>query len=441
MTIYEKLFAAAKAKGISECEINISKSSSLSIELYHHEIEKYNANTDSDVTIRGIYNGKFGTVTGCSITKDNIDTIVDDLISNARVIEKDEVAELFHGSEKYHKVSTYNKDYEKVTIEQKKADLFALEKALEEADPRVIDVFNVGFEDSVSENMILNSNGMKLKQKSNYFFIVGGALLKDGDDAQDNYEMLLDNDYSKVDIKKLANKIIKGAAEKLHGVPCESKKMKTVLDSDCVATLINVLVSHTVAEKVQKHTSLLEGKLNEKIASKKVTIVDAPLKRTVYARWFDDEGVATYNKDIVKNGVLKTYLYNTLTAKKDGVESTGNGANAGNKISTSTFLLELKPGRKSLEELFESIGNGIYITSLAGAHAGINGASGDFSLQAKGFLIENGKKTTPVSMITVAGNILKLFNDVLEVGSDSDTKMGGIITPSVVVKSLSISGK
>lgn len=441
MNIYDKFFALAKEKGFQEVEINLSKSSSLSIQLYHHEIESFNANTDASLTIRGIYNDKFGTISLCSLTKENINNVLDMLLSNAKVIEKDEVAQLFQGSDKYHKVSTYNKAYEKVSIDQKKKDLFLLESLIEKADPRVADVFEVGFEETVSENTILNSNGMKLKQKSNYFVFTGGVLLKDENDAQDNFDIVLDNDYSKLNIEELAKKIVDGAKEKLGGKPCESKKMKTVLDSDCVSTLLGVLLSHASAEKVQKHTSLLEGKLNEKIASNKITLQDTPLKRTVYARWFDDEGVATYNKDIIKNGVLKTYLYNLETAKKDGVTSTANGVGGGSKIGTGCFALSLKPGKKSLTEIFTKIQNGIYITSLMGAHAGINPSSGDFSLQAKGFLIENGVKTSPVSLITVSGNILKLFKDVVEVANDCKLKLGGISTPSLLIKSLGISGK
>lgn len=441
MNIYDKFFALAKEKGFQEVEINLSKSSSLSIQLYHHEIESFNANTDASLTIRGIYNDKFGTISLCSLTKENINNVLDMLLSNAKVIEKDEVAQLFQGSDKYHKVSTYNKAYEKVSIDQKKKDLFLLESLIEKADPRVADVFEVGFEETVSENTILNSNGMKLKQKSNYFVFTGGVLLKDENDAQDNFDIVLDNDYSKLNIEELAKKIVDGAKEKLGGKPCESKKMKTVLDSDCVSTLLGVLLSHASAEKVQKHTSLLEGKLNEKIASNKITLQDTPLKRTVYARWFDDEGVATYNKDIIKNGVLKTYLYNLETAKKDGVASTANGVGGGSKIGTGCFALSLKPGKKSLTEIFTKIQNGIYITSLMGAHAGINPSSGDFSLQAKGFLIENGVKTSPVSLITVSGNILKLFKDVVEVANDCKLKLGGISTPSLLIKSLGISGK
>ena len=110
-------------------------------------------------------------------------------------------------------------------------------------------------------------------------------------------------------------------------------------------------ISNAIADEVQKNTSLFKGKLHQLVASKKVTIEERPLDKNVFFRYFDDEGVATYNKKIVNRGVLETYLYNLATAKKDGVESTGNGYRGSGKVGTSTGNVVLKPGKKSEQEL------------------------------------------------------------------------------------------
>ena len=204
---------------------------------------------------------------------------------------------------------------------------------------------------------------------------------------------------------------------------------------------MRVFVGHADAEEVQKHSSLFIGKLGQKIASKKITIEDRPLDKSLFARGFDDEGVATYNKAIVKNGVLQTYLYNLTTASKEGVQSTGNGFKAGSKIGTSTTYLCLKPGKKSLEELFQEVGNGVYITSVSGLHAGLNPQSGNFSLQAEGFLIKDGKKDHPLDIITISGNLMQVFNDVLEVGNDIKVTTSATQAESVLVKSIGVGGK
>lgn len=440
MNIYQKFISLAKEKGIEDIQITVNKSSSFELSLYHHEIENYGVNTNITTNFRGIYNGKFGTATCTNLTKDNTLDIIDDITNNSKVIEKNEKAQLFLGSEKYHKVKTYNKDYEKVSLKEKKDLLFNLEKEIEKQSDLIRDVVDVAFSESVGETIIINSNGLNLRQKSNYFVISAGAVVKNESDEQVNYDIFIDNKFENFDMKEFAKNVVNKAIEKLNAKPCESKKMKTIIDRECIATLLSVYTSWCDAEQIQKHVSLFEGKLNTKIASNKLSVYDMPLIKTVYAKWFDDEGVATYNKPIIKNGVLKTYLYTLETAQKDNTMPTGNGVNAGSKIVAAPTLVYVKPSKKSLEELFEKVGNGIYITDLQGAHAGINSTSGDFSLQAQGFLIKDGKKDMPVSLITVSGNILDLFNNIGEIGGDAKLLSSGYFVPSIYFKSLSISG-
>ena len=152
------------------------------------------------------------------------------------------------------------------------------------------------------------------------------------------------------------------------------------------------------------------------------------------------EGVATYNKAIIKNGVLQTYLYNLTTAAKDGVQTTGNGYGGGKKGVEPAFLY-LKPGKKSLDELFEEVGNGVFITEVSGLHAGLNPQSGNFSLQSTGFMIENGKKGKPLDLITVSGNLLEIFQDVIDVGNDTYVSPSGVSAQSLLIKKIAVSGK
>ena len=100
----------------------------------------------------------------------------------------------------------------------------------------------------------------------------------------------------------------------------------------------------------------------------------------------------------------------------------------------------MKPGKKSREELFEEVGNGVYITDVSGLHAGLNARSGNFSLQSTGFLIKDGKKDRGLDIITISGNLVQLFEQIQLVGNDSKEFVGGK-NPSVVVKSIAVSGK
>ena len=437
---YDKFFALAKEAGLQEVELFISESRSLSISMFHGEVDEYKDNNGYSILARGILNGKCGSATADVWNKDKAAWLVKEMVANAKVIENDDPIFIFKGSEKYHKVNTFNKDLENVSIDLIMKGLVDIEKNCRELDPRIIEVAGTQYVQSSDKTTLVNSNGLNLVQKNNYYYYVVQCVAKEGEQTKSGYDFFFDNDFSKFDAKKFAKKVVDQTVAQLGGEACASNKYKAVLHPDVVTSLIKAYVGHANAEEVQKKSSLFIGKIGQKIASRKVTIEDRPLQKNPFARWFDDEGVATYNKAIVKNGVLQTYLYNLTTAAKDGVQTTGNGYGGGKKGVESTFLY-LKPGKKSLDELFAEVGNGVFITEVSGLHAGLNPQSGNFSLQSTGFMIENGKKGKPLDLITVSGNLLEIFQDVLEVGNDTYVSPSGVSAQSLLIKKIVVSGK
>ena len=437
---YDKFFALAKEAGLQEVELYISESRSLSISLFHGEVDEYKDNNGYSILARGILNGKCGSATADVWNKDKAAWLVKEMVANAKVIENDDPIFIFEGSEKYHKVNTFNKDLENVSIDLIMKGLVDIEKECRALDKRIIEVAGTEYNQVSSKTTLINSNGLNLVQKNNFYYYVVQCVAKEGEQTKSGYDFFFDNDFSKFDAKKFAKKVVDQTVAQLGGEACASNKYKAVLHPDVVTSLIKAYIGHANAEEVQKKSSLFIGKIGQKIASKKVTIEDRPLQKNPFARWFDDEGVATYNKPIVKNGVLQTYLYNLTTAAKDGVQTTGNGYGGGKKGVESTFLY-LKPGKKSLDELFAEVGNGVFITEVSGLHAGLNPQSGNFSLQSTGFMIENGKKGKPLDLITVSGNLLDIFQDVLEVGNDTYVSPSGVSAQSLLIKKIVVSGK
>ena len=437
---YDKFFALAKEAGLQEVELYISESRSLSISLFHGEVDEYKDNNGYSILARGILNGKCGSATADVWNKDKAAWLVKEMVANAKVIENDDPIFIFKGSEKYHKVNTFNKDLENVSIDLIMKGLVDVEKECRALDKRIVEVAGTEYNQVSSKTTLINSNGLNLVQKNNFYYYVVQCVAKEGEQTKSGYDFFFDNDFSKFDAKKFAKKVVDQTVAQLGGEACASNKYKAVLHPDVVTSLIKAYVGHANAEEVQKKSSLFIGKIGQKIASKKVTIEDRPLQKNPFARWFDDEGVATYNKAIVKNGVLQTYLYNLTTAAKDGVQTTGNGYGGGKKGVESTFLY-LKPGKKSLDELFAEVGNGVFITEVSGLHAGLNPQSGNFSLQSTGFMIENGKKGKPLDLITVSGNLLEIFQDVLEVGNDTYVSPSGVSAQSLLIKKIVVSGK
>ncbi len=438
---YDLFFKLAKEAGIEEAELYLGESHSLSVSLFHGEIDNYSDNNGYTILARGMINGKFGAASCDVWSKQTAQYLVREIAANAKVIENEDPMFIFEGSPKYHKVNTFNPDLEKVSIDVKLAKLRELEKLMREGDPRIVEIGGVEYEESFSKTTLLNSKGLKLSQRSNYFIIFGQAVARQGEQTKSGFDYFLNNDFSKLNIQELANKIVKETCDQLGGEACNTAVYRAVLAPEVVRAFMSTLVGHVDAEEVQKKSSLFLGKLGQKVLSSKITIEDRPLDKTVFARWFDDEGVATYNKSIFKNGVLQTYLYNLTTAAKDGVQSTGNGYRAGGKMGTSSSYLMLKPGKKSQEELFAEIGDGVLITEVSGLHAGMNEQSGNFSLQSSGYLIKNGKRDRGLDVITISGNLLEVFNDVLSVGSDLEASYSGVAAPSLLIKKINVSGK
>ena len=205
--------------------------------------------------------------------------------------------------------------------------------------------------------------------------------------------------------------------------------------------MLSFFIHSLSSKEVQRNTSLLKGKLHQQVCSKKLTISELPLTKNVFCRYFDDEGVATYNKTLIKKGVLETYLYNLSTADKDGVETTGNGYRSRGSMGIRAVNVAIKPGNKSEEALISNVKEGVYINSLGGLHAGMNANSGNFSLIAQGFMIRNGKLAEPLSLITVAGNLFDLFMNVTDVADNAELQTNSYSVPSVLVKSIQVSGK
>lgn len=440
---YNKFLEEAKKIGIEGYEIYIEKNYKLSIATFHQEISNYTVADSTILAARGIYDGKMG----YAYTELNDKTaplyLAEQVKENAKGISTTEVPVIFKGSPLYKKKKVYDPSLEKVTAEEKIALLHEIETKLRAEDERIQEVGGVEYEEVVSEITLFNSHGLLLKDKSNYCIVVAEAVAKNGDEVKTGYKIFFDTNPKKLDIDTFVKQVAQETIAKLGGAPCVSKSYPCVFDPQVFSHLISCYLSSMDAEEVQRHSSFLEGKLSQVIASKKVTLIENPLQKNIFFRYFDDEGVATMPKTLIEKGVLKTYLYNLETASKDHVESTGNGykGSAKGKVGIRYNNVILKPGKRTEEEMMSHIEEGVYITDVQGLHAGMNRQSGNFSLQASGFMIRNGKIAEPINLITIAGNLLKVMQDVLEVANNSKTQLSSITCPSVYIRSIAVSGK
>lgn len=438
---FKKFFELAKLNGLESADIEEVRSKSLSIEIFKGQITSYSVSIDKNFTARGIYKGKMGFVSVESDDKSTPEYIVKTIKEAASLSESSDEAIIFKGSPKYKKRKVYNEELSKFGAEEAIKMLHEIEDKLYAKSDKIKDV-EVGFALSDSSSVLANSFGLNLKTKNNYFYFYADiVLLESENETKSAFDIFFDNDLNKFDLDKFVNELVEKGLNKLNGESIESGKHKVVLKENCVASLLSAAISNASSESVQKHSSVFEGKLNQKIFSSKITIEERPLEKNLFYTYFDDEGVATYNKKIIDKGVLKTFFYNLATAKKDGVETTGNARGRGSKMGIGFTNIFLKPGKLSEEQLFEKVEDGVYVTNLAGLHAGLNPVSGDFSLQAEGFHIKGGKLGKALKLFTLSGNLFKVFNDVIALGNNSKLLSSSINSVSMAVKNLKISAE
>lgn len=435
-----KFFELAKTHGLESCEVVIRKNTSIDMNVYQSEVENYSVADSRTIYARGIFNGKMGFAASEKDDKNTPEYLVKQVIISAKNSESDDIAIIFEGSKKYKKRNMFNKKIQEISEEDKLNNLFLLEKKLKAFDARITDVDAVSYSENESQLELYNSFGLKLKEKSNYFYYYVSAVVKQGEEVKTGYKIVLLNDPDQVDLDRIVRDVAENALSKLGGKPCPSGKYKTLINQKVTASLLAAYLSSANAERVQKRSSLFIDKLEQKVASSKVTVLDAPLSKNVFYTYFDGEGVAKFNKSVIDKGVLKTYFHNLSTASKSGVEPTANGSNSGGKIGVSISNIILKPGRKSVEDIIGGIKEGFYLTEVQGLHSGLNPTSGDFSLQASGFMIRDGKFAEAVNLVTIAGNLQKLFLDVQAVANDSELQLSSYTTSSVLVKKLAVSG-
>lgn len=437
----EKIFEKGRQQGLGDMEISYSSGRNLSLKVFQKELDGYSLSESEGLSIRGFYKGKMGRSYTEKVDESSIDLLVKNVAENATVIDSDDEEFIYEGSKEYKEVDTFNPGLENVSETDKINFVKKLEEEAFMADKRIVSVETCVYGDGLGETAMLNTKGLYLHDRSNIAYTYIVVVAKDGDDIKTGLAHRAGNDFYKFDPKEIAEEAVKEALSMLGAKPVKSGDYPVVVRNGAAADLLEAFTGIFSAENVQKNLSLLKGKLNQQIGSVKFTLVDDPfMENGLASRSFDGEGVACKYKKVVDGGILKTYLHNLKTAKKDGVETTANADKSA--VAPSNFYVE--KGEKTLDEIISGMDEGLLITELQGLHAGLNTVSGDFSLAASGHEIKGGKIAGPVEQITVAGNYFEMLKDIEEVGSDLKFGLPGesyIGSPSLKIKKLAVAGE
>jgi len=443
------LFEKASLAGFTAFELYYPSSDSFRVKVFGGEIEEFTNSHGGGVAFRGMYGGKMGYSSTERVEESEIQYLLDAATANAAVIEDTDVEPLYAGDAKYPEVAVFNEKLAAISVADKCGLAKRVEKAALALDKRVIAADSTILGTFESEIVIANSKGLDVSHRTNgAFAAIMVRVQEEGGEPKVGLEQWVGSDLADFCPETLAKTAVEKGLARLGASKAHTAKVNIVFDNETASELFSAFAPNFFAENVQKGFSLLAGKLGEQIASDVITIRDdGYIAGKLGSKPFDSEGVATQNKAVIENGILKTFLYNLKSAEKDGVTSTGNGYKRGltGAMVTGCGLFYIQPSDIGFDSILGAAGEGILITSLDGLHAGINAVSGDFSLLAGGFMIHGGKIGAPVEQMVVSGNFYEMLKNIVQVGSDlrfnAPPGDGTFGAPCVFAGELSISGE
>lgn len=393
------------------------------ISVLNDTLEKFNSSYITHYKIKAMYHGK-----NIMIETDHI--CIDDIIKNIKemieITDNDNQDILAKDSIYSESIEDIKLDYNQIT-----KDLLSL-NSLKEKYPEISSMsFFFGHYYEILK-ITNESNELQDSNYHNYFYTE--IVAKDNNEIQTNFFNIVSKEYNFDDFRNKVIEKIEETINSIHCVSCKTDKYNIILQNNCVYKILNTFSSMFSANTINKKSSVLTDKFNKHVFSPKITIVEDPTNDLLVGkRLFDDEGVKTKYKEIVKDGKFITKLYDNQTALKENKKSTGNSYGVRN--------LYIMPGIKTEKELIEILDEGIVITDIQGLHAGINIINGHISIQASGYYIKDKKYIKSLNMIILSTNLFELFSNVKEVGNNLEyfSKSGG--APSLLIENITIVGK
>ena len=410
-SVKEYLFDAAKNAGLDEYEVYFMESDGISAETLKDEISSFQSTVSGGICFRCIVDGKIGSASTELLTSDEMSELVERAKNNAKYIENDDKAIIFKGSAEYAKISPEN--MAKSDAAEIKAVALDLIKQTYEQSEYITDGTQTYAVQEKTKMILANSNGLYLENEVG----VCGALVQAvvAKDGESQYGGDIETGFDADKLEKMPKEAIDEALSKIGAKEIPSGKYDIIFDGKQMRALLSAFSSVFSGRNAYLGLSLLKGKEGESVAADCLTLVDDPMYASSPMQTaFDGEGVATYKKNVIENGVLKTLLYDIASADKVGRESTGNGVRSSyaSSVVISPYHFYIKGGELSDTELFERLKDGIYITELKGLHAGANAVTGDFSIESAGFEVKNGKIGAAIKSFTVAGNFFELIKNI-----------------------------
>lgn len=435
----------AMRSGATAAECVIREGDEFSTLVRLGQVETLKESGSKSIGVR-VFNGKRAASTHSSdFTPSGLDRMLKSAIELAKITSEDP----FSGIPEASQLGTlpvdldlYSADVYSLPGEERISYARRAEKAALDFDARIKNSEGGSFDAATGHKILANSHGFVGEFRRSYCSVAAIPIAQDENGGmQRDYWFSVARNLDRLESPEHVGKIAaQRTLRRLGARKVKTQHVPIIFDPLVANSILGHIFEGVNGDSVYRGASFLAGKLGEKIAAPQVTVID---DGTIVGGFgtspFDGEGIPTRRTVVIENGVLKSYILNTYTAKKLGLQTTANASRglAGTPgIGPGNYFLQ--PGARTPQQLIGDVKEGLYVTEFLGM--GVNLVTGDYSRGASGIWISGGELTYPVEEITVAGNLKDMFLNISEIANDLEFR-GSVASPTIRIDGLTVGGE
>jgi PmbA protein len=442
--IAENVIKRAMNLGVDEAEAYIESNRDFYLLVRKGDVDIVKQSSTKGIGLTVYQDNKLGFSYTSDFTSDSLEEFV------KRTVQLGEVADPkswnglpdYGKEEKQKDLNLWDPSIMEIENSQKIDIAKKVEKIALSCDKRITNSSGASFRDAESETIVVNSKGISRSFKTTGVSFGVSVIAGEGNNMQSGGWSSSKRHFKDLEnIEEVALEAGKRAVEKLGAKSVQTAQVPVVFDRYAAGSFWRGLLSAFIGDSVYKKTTFLSDSLNKPVASELITITDNPtIPRHVGSMPFDGEGKITKENTLVADGILKMFIYDSITAKKAGVTVNTMARRGGYKGTpwAGTLNTIVKNGNISREKIIQGIKEGFYVTGLRGS--GTDTTTGTFSVGASGFWIKNGEITFPVDGVTLGGNTAEILKNIESTANDLDMR-GSLSSPSFKVAELAVGGR
>ena len=431
--VVEQVLQAAGRNGASSAEVDASLSQGSSLTVRLGEIETIEHNRDKSLSLTVFFGKKSGSASTSDMTADGIRHTVDAACSIAKFTAEDDCGGLADADQMATDIPDLDLWYPWNPDADTARELaFECEDVARQAGDGISNSEGATVSSHEGVGIYANTDGFNGVRYGSRHSLSCSVIASDGEAMERDYWYSVARDRSEMQSAEEVGRIAgQRTLDRLGSRKIPTCQTPVIYEAQVASSLLSHLISAISGGALYRKSSFLLDYKDKQIFPEHINISENPyILKAMGSAAFDNEGVATKHRSIIKDGVLMDYVLGSYSARKLGLQTTGNAGGVHNLI--------IEHGDKDLPALLKQMGTGLLVTELIGM--GINNVTGDYSRGAAGFWVENGEIQYPVSEITVAGNLLDMFQSFVEVGNDVD-KRGNTITGSILLEQMTVAGE